>query len=154
MTVRPAQASEAIDIADLYLASVRSQLPYLPVVHTDDEVRDFYVRSVLPSSTVLVAEADGRIDGFAAFTPGRLDHLYVGPGHLRSGIGSALLEEVKRLSPEGFRLFVFQRNTAARTFYRRHGLSVVAFGSGDANEEHEPDVTMEWSGRVGDGLVR
>ena len=82
--------------------------------------------------------------GFAAFGVDTLAHLYIHPGLQRRGIGDALLARAKELCPEGFRLWVFQRNTAARRFYERRGLHLVELTDGAGNEELEPDALYEW----------
>jgi hypothetical protein len=51
---------------------------------------------------------------------------------------------VKELAPDGFRLWVFQRNTQARTFYEHRGMRVVELTDGSRNEEREPDALYEW----------
>ena len=146
--VRPAQPEDAGTIAEIYLAAVRSELGYLPRVHTDDEVRAWYRDVVLPGSRVLVAERGGEIVGYGAHLDGHLDHLYVRPDVLRRGVGAALLRQIKNESPDGLQLFVFQRNWPARTFYRRHGFVPTAFTSGARNEEQEPDLVMRWTPRT------
>jgi GNAT superfamily N-acetyltransferase len=81
-----------------------------------------------------------------------VEHLYVRPDAQRAGIGSALLEEAKRGRPNGLRLWVFQRNHAARAFYARHGFVEVRSTDGADNEEREPDVLLEWHLRARIGL--
>lgn len=144
--IRAAVPADAADIAQVHLLARRARMPYLPQVHTDDEVRTYFADTVLVTDLVLVAEVDGEIVGFAAVAGDSLEHLYVRPGHLRTGVGSALLDRVKELRPDGLRLFVFQRNEEARAFYRRHDFVPSSFHSGAENEEHEPDLIMRWSG--------
>jgi hypothetical protein len=47
------------------------------------------------------------------------------------------------------RLYAFQRNTRARSFYERRGFVAVAFGDGSGNEEGEPDVLYQWTPALG-----
>lgn len=143
--IRGATAADAAEIADVHLISRRARMPYLPDLHSAADVRTYFATSVLPSSTVLVATSGERIIGFAAVSGDSLDHLYVRPEHLRTGVGSRLLEQVKLVSPKGLRLYVFQRNHQARAFYRRHGFVVSSFASGQDNEEKEPDLVMSWT---------
>ena len=94
---------------------------------------------------MLVAEADGAPVGFVAMAHGNfVEHLYIHPDHQRRGIGSALLERAKERMPDGFRLWTFQQNTAARSFYERHGLHAIELTDGGGNEERTPDVLYEW----------
>ena len=51
-----------------------------------------------------------------------LNLLFVHPDRPARGVGAALLDLVKALRPQGFGLRVYQANTRARDFYRRHGL--------------------------------
>ena len=143
--VRPARPGDALAVAEVYLAAVSSELPYLQLAHTDDEVRGHFRDVVLPGSQVLVAERGGEIVGFGAHADGWLDHLYVRPDALRQGIGAALLRQIKAASPDGLTLWAFQRNWPARTFYRRHGFLPVAFTDGTGNEEQEPDLELRWT---------
>jgi GNAT superfamily N-acetyltransferase len=73
-----------------------------------------------------------------------LAHLYVHPDLQRRGIGDALLARAKELRPDGFRLWVFQRNTGAHSFYERRGLRLAELTDGAGNEEREPDALYEW----------
>ena len=99
---------------------------------------------MLAASEVVVAQADSHLVGFAALGADTLDHLYVHPDLQRQGIGDALLARAKELRPDGFRLWVFQRNTDARRFYERRGLRLLDMTEGAGNEEREPDALYEW----------
>jgi GNAT superfamily N-acetyltransferase len=142
--VRPATAADALEIAEVFLASRHDALPYLPALHTDDETRRWMADVVLTRSEVWVAELDDGIVGFLAVSGDHLDHLYVRPGYYRQGIGDRLLSKAKEISPRRLRLFTFQRNARARTFYERRGFVPVDVNDGSRNEEGEPDVLYEW----------
>jgi len=49
----------------------------------------------------------------------------------------------KRTFP-GLSLWTFQKNTAARASYERHGFEAVDETDGAANEEREPDLLYTW----------
>ncbi|MFC5181500.1 GNAT family N-acetyltransferase [Actinomadura harenae] len=87
--------------------------------------------------TVLVADVDGEVAGFACSGPPRDDDLgpehawelymmYLGPASWRRGIGTALmrrtLEELPARVP-AMVLWVLDVNTRARSFYERHGMA-------------------------------
>lgn len=142
--VRPATAADALEIAEVFLASRRDALPYLPVLHSDDETRRWMADVVLRHSEVWVAALDDGIVGFLSVSGDHLDHLYVRPGLYRQGIGDRLLAKAKEISPRRLQLFTFQRNARARIFYETRGFVPVDFNDGSRNEEGEPDVLYEW----------
>ncbi len=146
LVLRPATAADLEAVAEVFLASRRDALPYLPSLHTDDETRRWIADTVFRRGGIWVAVAEGRILGFAALNAARdmLDHLYVRPGCSGGGVGSALLARAKDLSAGRLRLFTFQRNARARAFYEARGFAVVDLNDGSRNEEGEPDVLYEW----------
>ena len=123
-------------------------MAYLPDTHAPEEVRRWIEEVLLAHDEVWVAEDGRRVVGFFALSDGFLYHLYVYPEVHGRGAGSLLFERVKKLAPDGFRLWVFQRNTQAREFYEHRGMRVVDLTDGSGNEEREPDALYEW--RPGD----
>ena len=93
-----------------------------PVEAVGKRWRDFFDGE---DNVALVAEVDGRAVGMVATTPGWLDALYVLPDAWGRGIGSRLHDEaVERLRATGcaeVRLWVLERNEAARRFYEQRG---------------------------------
>jgi chorismate mutase/GNAT superfamily N-acetyltransferase len=145
LTLRPGDAEDMAEVAELYIAARRAALGQMPAgVHDDTEVRQWVAG--LPARTeVWVAERD-EITGFAVLDGAWLDSLYVGPQHQGNGTGTLLLDLVKAQRPSGFALWVFASNTTARGFYHRHGLVELEHTDGSANEERSPDVRMAWPG--------
>lgn len=143
--IRDAVPGDAETLTGLFLASRRQAMPWLREVHSDDETLWWMTNVVLRDFAVQVATLDGSVIGFAAIRPGWLDHLYIAPTHQRLGVGTRLLAEARRIGGDPLRLWAFQRNHAARTFYRRHDFVEEELTDGAANEEHEPDVRMIWS---------
>jgi GNAT superfamily N-acetyltransferase len=141
--IRRAGAEDADAVADAFTASFAGLLSFLPRLHTPEEDRAFFRRAV-DEREVWIAEADGVVVGLAAVHGDELSHLYVRPEHQGGGVGSALLEQVKRDRPDGFTLWVFQQNVAARRFYVRHGLRLVRETDGSGNDERTPDALYEW----------
>jgi len=147
MLVRQARTGEADTIANVFVPSFRG-LTFLPTLHTDEQIREWIVGEMFPSHEVWVAEAESRVLGFAALSGDLLGHLYVHPDEQGRGVGTALLDVVKRERRGGFRLWVFQRNEGARRFYERHGCRLVELTEGLGNMEREPDALYEWVPRV------
>jgi GNAT superfamily N-acetyltransferase len=141
--IRRAVPEDGRLVGDVFIAA-RSQMTYLPRVHTDEETREFFAQVVVAQQETWVAEADGAVAGFGALTPAMLEHLYVHPDRQRRGIGTLLLEQAKRRRPEGLRLWLFQQNEGARRFYERHGFRLLELTDGAGNMERVPDALYEW----------
>jgi GNAT superfamily N-acetyltransferase len=144
LSLRPAEPKDAEAIADVFLAARKASMPFLPDLHSEDETRAWIRDVVLQRDEVWVAAAGDRVDGFLAMNGDVLDHLYVAPRLHGGGVGSALLAKAKQLRPQGFELWVFQRNVQARGFYEARGLRVREITDGSGNEEQEPDAVYEW----------
>jgi ribosomal protein S18 acetylase RimI-like enzyme len=147
--IRPAGPDDAEAIADLYTAARVAAIPFMPpALHTNAEDRAWFAARLADGEheawvAVSTEDADALL-GFALITPTWLDGLYLDPAYQRQGIGSALLDLVKSLRPDGFGLWVFESNTPARAFYARHGLGEVERTDGADNEERAPDIRMVW----------
>ncbi|MFX0592859.1 N-acetyltransferase family protein [Melissospora conviva] len=143
--IRRADLSDADAITEVFLASRAAAMPYLPRLYDDAQTRAWIVHVVLPGCATWVAESPaGEILGFAALDGDVLEHLYLRPDVRRQGIGTALLAQVRQAAPGRLSLRVFTRNTAARSFYQRHGFRPVDEDDGSRNEENEPDMTYAW----------
>ncbi len=141
-------------VTDVYLTSRRQAVPYIPrTVHTDDEVREWFASIVLVQHEVWVALIRDRIVGVMVLRGESLDHLYVRQEHRRRGVEAQLLAHAKR-QRRILRLYTFQSNEPARTFYEQHGFTAIAFGDGSTNEEGAPDVLYEWRRGLGLGGIR
>jgi ribosomal protein S18 acetylase RimI-like enzyme len=142
--IRRATPEDAPALADIHVRARSESMSYLPDTHSPEEVLA-WIKEVMPQhEEVWVAEDEGRVIGFFALSEDLLYHLYVYPELQGQGAGSALLDVVKELRPDGFRLWVFQRNTQAREFYEHRGMRVVELTDGSGNEEREPDALYEW----------
>jgi GNAT superfamily N-acetyltransferase len=139
--IRRATPEDADAIGGLFVRA-RDEMRYLPRI--PDEDRLILGRWIVERHETWLAEADGRILGFAQIGPGTLENLYVDPVAQRRGVGTALLDYVKERCPDGFTFWVFQKNDGARRFYERHGCCLVELTDGTGNMEKEPDARYEW----------
>lgn len=148
ITFRKATETDAPHIAEIYLNSRKQFLPYAPLAHTDDEIRDWTTRVLIPTGGVTVAVADSTIVGFIAVSHdgsyGWIDHIYLDQSAIGVGLGSDLVNLAKNQVAAPIRLYTFQQNEGARRFYRRHGFREIELTDGSGNEEKPPDVLMEW----------
>ncbi|MER6274674.1 GNAT family N-acetyltransferase [Streptomyces sp. NPDC001797] len=144
--IRFAAEADAGVIARIHMTSRSATMPYLPPQKRNHEQVTRWVRDVLlKQCRAWVAVRDAEITGYAALDGDMLEHLYLRPDVRRQGIGTLLLNEVRRHSPDGVSLHVFQQNTGARAFYERHGFTVLDTSDGDRNMENLPDMTLRWT---------
>jgi putative acetyltransferase len=113
--IRQATAGDAEAVARLFRHVRTTCLPYLPDLHTPASELVYFRDRVFPGSAVWVAGLED-LEGFCAFRPGWVDHLYVRPDCHGQGTGTALLGAAMHAN-DYLRLWVFQRNTAAIRFY-------------------------------------
>ena len=139
MTLRLARTEDAAAIAVVHRQAMRISLPFLPELHTPQQDLAFVQDRLSATNTIWVAELDGKVAGYIAFHDGWIDHLFVDPEHQGAGLGSALLNKALAEGAER-KLWTFQKNSRARTFYEARGFVAEMFTDGEANEEKEPDV--------------
>jgi putative acetyltransferase len=145
ITIELATIANAPECAMVLRATRKHSLPYLPDLHTAAEDFNFISNRVFGTDTVFVAlEGQKRIVGFIAFREGWVNHLYVLPDFQQLGIGGQLLEKAKKEWPT-LNLWTFERNSASRRFYEKHGFSIVKRTDGTENEEREPDILFRWN---------
>ena len=158
LLLRQAEPEEAEVLADLHHAAREAAVPAMPAsVHPLAETRAWMRGRVGSTHEVWVAERAGSVVGYAALSgegESWLDDLYVDPRLTGQGIGTALLALATSLRPGGFALWVFETNTGARRFYRRHGLVELERTDGSTNEERAPDLRMAWPGTDPVGYLR
>ncbi len=116
MILRPAEPADADAIAEIHIAARRESMPWLPVLHSDQETREWVATIVLPNQEVRVAEVGGRVVGYVTRDGTELNDLYVQPEAQGRGAGTALLREAMARSPGELLLWTFQRNAGARRF--------------------------------------
>ena len=145
---RPATLDDAGTVADVYLRSRKELVACAPPVRSDEAVRDWIRRQLIPAGSTTVAVVDGVVAGLLAVSKGAdcswIDQLYLLPAWVEHGIGTRLLELARSELPPPIRLYTFQCNQRARFFYERRGFEAIAFGDGSGNEEKCPDILYEW----------
>jgi len=99
---------------------------------------------LVPAAAIVVAEQGGVLVGFVTVDARTLylDQMVVAPECWRSGVGTALIDDAKRLSPRGLDLDVNADNARAIAFYRRNGFLVS--GSGVNPISGAPVHRMRW----------
>jgi len=151
--VRRLLPEDAAAVAAVFLRSRRAAMPWLPILHSPEEDIVFFA-SELATSAGWRVDVDGQIVGFALCRDGWLNHLYVLPEWQGRAVGTQLLRQAVAGRDESLDLWVFERNAAARRFYRDHGFMEVEGTDGSGNEEREPDVRMRRPARTPWLLIR
>ena len=105
--------------------------------------RERWCNELVPNATITVAEQAGALGGFVTIDrKGYLDQLVVAPDHWGSKLAERLVNEAKRLSPDGITLLVNTDNARAIRFYERNGF---VHAGGDVNPTSgKPVLKMEW----------
>jgi ribosomal protein S18 acetylase RimI-like enzyme len=161
MNIRRATEADAEAIAGVHVASMRAAyedlFPEGALAQMDARDRAERWRQHLAGATsvTVLAEAGGRLVGFADFgscrdedlspgAVGELMALYVLPDAWGSGVGSALMREALcRFRGDGFAevvLWVIEGNRRAVRFYQRFGF--VPDGSADRREMYGTPTTV------------
>jgi putative acetyltransferase len=98
---------------------------------------------LVPNAAIIVAEQAGALIGFVTIdSKGYLDQLVVNPDQWGSKLADALVDEAKRLSPEGVSLLVNKDNARAIRFYERNGFAQT--GQDVNPTSGRPVLKMEW----------
>ena len=147
---RTAMLGDADSVADVYLRSRKELVACAPLAHSDEAVRDWIRRRLIPEGRTTVAAVDSLVVGFLAVSRAHdsswIEQLYLLPAWVGRGIGTQLLELARSQLPPPIRLYTFQCNERARRFYERHGFKVMSVSDGSRNEEKCPDILYEWRG--------
>ena len=111
--------------------------------HSYEEDRVYFRDVILINNDVWVVEANGKPVAFMAIAGDFIDQLYVDPDHQWRGLGKALLDHARSLSPEHLWLYTLQINANGRAFYEKNGFRLIKLGISPAPES-EPDVEYHW----------
>lgn len=142
MNLRQATEADAAAIGVLHHFTMKTSLPFLPELHTPEEVVGFVRGRLMPTNEVWVAEEGGEVVGYTAFNDEWVNQLYVHPDAQGRGIGPRLLAKALE-DGRPKRLWTFQQNARARKFYEDRGFVLLELTDGSGNEEKTPDALYE-----------
>lgn len=111
--------------------------------HTLEDARTYFKNVVCAKNQLWVYEMGGNPVGYLGIDGEFIDRLYVAPLYHRRGIGQALMDHARTLSPGHLWLYTHQANSMARAFYEKNGFVAEKFGVSPAPES-EPDVEYHW----------
>lgn len=105
--------------------------------------RERWRKELVPNATIIVAEQAQVLTGFVTIdASGYLDQLVVSPDYWGSKLATALVDEAKRLSPDGVTLLVNKDNARAIRFYERNGFEHA--GEDVNSTSGRPVLKMAW----------
>jgi putative acetyltransferase len=106
----------------LWLETWKLAYPSIDFDARVDWWRERWRSELVPKADIIVAEQTGALAGFVTIdSSGYLDQLVVAPDHWGSKLATSLVDEAKRLSPDGVTLKVNADNARAIRFYERSG---------------------------------
>jgi putative acetyltransferase len=142
-TLRPYTAEDEEVTIALWRETWQQAYPSIDFAARETWWRERWRKELVPNAHIVVAEQDGALAGFVTIdAEGYLDQLVVAPAQWGSTLATALLDEAKRLSPDGITLLVNTDNARAIRFYRRNGF---VDAGGDVNlTSGKPVLRMEW----------
>jgi putative acetyltransferase len=127
----------------LWLESWQQAYPAIDFAARVPWWRERWRNELVPNAAIMVVEQAGIIVGFVTIdATGYLDQLVVAPAHWGSDIADALVNEAKRLSPDGIALLVNTDNVRAIRFYARSGFAPA--GEDVNPTSGRPVLRMEW----------
>jgi putative acetyltransferase len=125
-TLRPYTAADEEAAIELWRRTWQQHYPHIDFSERVDWWRERWRNQLVPTATITVAEAGGQLIGFVTADPGTfdLDQMVVAPEAWGSEVAAALLDEAKRLSPQGLDARVNKDNHRAIRFYEKHGFVI------------------------------
>ena len=131
MRLRARTDADCATLADVWVASWREAMPDIDFEQRRRWFLD-HLRGLEADGAITICAFDGlnRLLGFVTFDPATayLDQLAVAPEAKGTGAAKLLLNEARRLSPNGLVLDVNQDNARALAFYAREGFAKTAEG--------------------------
>jgi putative acetyltransferase len=111
--------------------------------HTLEDARNYFSNRIAVENQIWVYELGDIPVGYLGIQGEFIDRLYVDPAFHRRGIGQALLDHARTLSPKHLWLYTHVANEMARAFYAKNGFISEKFGMSPPPES-EPDVEYHW----------
>jgi putative acetyltransferase len=147
LTLRPYTAADEDAAIELWRRTWAQHYPHLDFNARVDWWRARWRNELVPVATIVLAETDGTLAGFVTVDPKSkyLDQIVVAPEQWGAGVALALLDEAKRISPNGLDLLVNKDNARAIRFYQKHGF--VYAGEDKNPVSGKPVNRMTWRTR-------
>ncbi len=125
-TLRPYTPADEDAAVELWRRTWQQHYPQIDFSQRVDWWRNRWRNDIAVAATIAVAEAGGTVIGFVTVDPRTfdLDQIVVAPEAWGLGVATALIDEAKRISPQGIDLHVNTDNARAIRFYEKHGFAI------------------------------
>jgi putative acetyltransferase len=125
MKLRPYTSDDEDAAIELWHRTWQYHFPHIDFAARESWWRERWRQELVPVSNIVIAEQDGKLTGFVTIDlkTRYLDQIVVTPEAWGHGTAAALLDEAKRLSPQGIDLLVNKDNLRAIRFYEKHGFA-------------------------------
>lgn len=143
MKIREYATDDWIRICEIHDAARKDELSSAGLEDAFLSMEETAENEGFPDYEVLVAEVDGIVQGFAAFSDVELSWLYVDPRCYGMGVGSALVKAALLATGGTLSVEVLDGNERALSLYKKTGFAVVGHTSGrmPGNERFAVSVT-------------
>lgn len=130
LTLRPYTTADEDAAIELWRRTWTQHYPQIDFNARVKWWRERWRQELLPVAQIVLAEMDEVLAGFVTIDPKTryLDQIVVAPEYWGTDIALKLLDEAKRLSPQGIDLLVNKDNVRAIRFYEKHGFAYAGDG--------------------------
>lgn len=145
-TLRRYTPADETETFALWIKTWQAAYPHLNFAARREGLRERWHNEIAPLPVIILAVTAQRVVGFITLEPERnyVDQLAVAPHAWGTRVGTALIDEAKRLSPSRLDLNVNQDNARALRFYAKHGFTMTRE---DVNPRSgAPIFWMRWQG--------
>lgn len=123
--IRPYTAADWSRVCEIHDAARRDELAAASLSAAFLTLEETAENEGFHDYEIRVAEAEGRVLAFVAFTPDELAWLYVDPSHYGQGLGSALIQAVLEETRAPMTAEVLDGNAAALAAYQKAGFVLL-----------------------------
>jgi putative acetyltransferase len=129
--LRPYSADDEDAAIELWRRTWQYHFPHIDFAARESWWRERWRQELVLVAKVVVAEQNSVLTGFVTIDlkTRYLDQIVVAPESWGSGVAAALLDEAKRLSPQGIELLVNKDNLRAIRFYEKNGFAYRGEGT-------------------------
>jgi putative acetyltransferase len=133
---------EAVQTAKVLHRSAEAAYRHINWDYGENQTVSWFTSNLDQWESIWTCLMGDQVCGVLCLQPGFVDQLFIDVKWQGKGLGTVLLDRAKLVYPEGFWLYVFQKNTQAIAFYEKHGL--IQGEAGVSLAEGEKDFKYHW----------